>query len=202
MKYAVIFIGHLRNNYQQCFNNIKIQLLNNLPNYEIFLHTWDQISLTNKNHVSNEIIENIYSTKNYLIEKHHNDLIKFIKFDYKSINFQMYSLYRIYQEFENKLRDFDYIIKIRPDIKFRIPIFLKLNDRINFYQTNLGGGLDVVFYGKRELIMETLQIAKKIDNSKNNFKKPEQVYLDYWMKNNIKFLKLDKKFLKVISIIR
>jgi hypothetical protein len=201
MKVAIIMTGHLRNQFIYNFNSFKLFLLNKIPNYTFFIHTWDVHSLENQKSVNIKELEDLYNTKNIIIEKQSNDMLNNIS--HKSISFQMYSLYKIYSQFYNELEKYDYIIKLRPDIRFRRDIPLSFDNIIRFFQTNLGGGLDVFYYGNKKNMLETLQIYRNEYIQKINLKtlkKPEMIFLKFWESENILYEKNKLKFLKVITI--
>ena len=197
-------IGHLRNNYIENFKSFKYFLLNNIKNYTFFIHTWNTISLENKTSTDINIIKNLYKTNNIIIEKQDSKMIHNKNIEHISIAYQLYSLNKIYETYE-ELKYYDYIIKLRPDIKFRKNIELLYNNEINFYQTNLGGGLDIFFYGNKENMLKTL-IFLNNKNLKNInikiLKKPEMIYLKLWDYEKIVYKKNKLKLLKVISILR
>lgn len=200
MKVAIIMTGHLRNQFTNNFNSFKHFLLNKIPNYTFFIHTWDVLSLENKKPVNIKELETLYNTKNIIIEKQSNDMLNNIS--HKSISFQMYSLYKIYNQFSSQLENYDYIIKVRPDIRFRRDIPLTFDDKIRFFQTNLGGALDVFYYGNKNNILKTLQIYRNEYIQKINLKtlkNPEMIFLKFWESENILYEKHKIKFLKFIS---
>ena len=68
---------------------------------------------------------------------------------------------------------------------------------------DLGGALDVFYYGNKNNILKTLQIylneyIQKINLKK--FKKPEMIFLKFWDNENIIYKKHKIKFLKIITI--
>jgi hypothetical protein len=210
MKIGIILIGHLRNYYQNNYNFLKLYLLNYFKKlkitFEFFIHTWDVISLENLTPVDLKTLQEIYQTENIIIEKQEKTMIKNISFNHPSIPYQWYALHQILEKFGDKLNVCDYIIKIRPDVLLRRNINLIFDNKIHFYQSNLCGGCDVLFYGKREILINGIKLYEENeiikDIKKESLKKPELVYQEYWKKKNILFEKENLKFLKVINILR
>lgn len=210
MKIGIIMIGHLRNYYQENLNFLNLYFFNNLKklnySFDLFIHTWDVISLENKTLVKLEDLKKIYQTENIIIEKQNKDLIKNISFNHPSIPYQWYSLNKILEVFGEKLNHCDYLIKIRPDIRLRRFISLKCDNKIHFYQSNLQGGCDVLFYGKTENMINGMRIFEESDLikgiKKESLKKPELIYQKYWSLKQILYEKDKLKFLKVINIVR
>ena len=145
MKVAVLFSGHIRTHYRECFENIKRNIydpiLNNGSTVDTFMSTWD-ITGDRSNGITETSI-NVNDLKNALnifgnvtLEIEENKKEFFIQ-NFKDPDYnRMYScpttypdsvsmhykLHKVYTLMINKSPNYDIVIRLRPDILFDKPL--------------------------------------------------------------------------------
>lgn len=149
MKIAILISGHLRN-YETCYYNLKLNLLDLLHEYDIdiFFHTWDTLNYNIEDKINKEEVKKIielFNPKKYEFEddlKFRNEIIlnknfynlNLIKYSYNNdpiefVKSQINSFYGRYktnvlkQEYENENNiKYDFVISKRFDACFLDPV--------------------------------------------------------------------------------
>lgn len=162
MKIAVCFSGQWRTG-DYCYDNLKEFLGILYPMCDFFIHTWDVnkqkcYNLSNvfskETKLSETDINNInlkYNPKQLLIEDYnftYNQLVKHEEYLYKDVNvfdivqplwYSFYKSIELKKEYELKNGfKYDYILKLRPDIKFHPN--RRLSQDIEMYSTKIKNG--------------------------------------------------------------
>jgi len=177
MKIAILISGHLRN-YETCYYNLKLNLLDLLQEYEIdiFFHTWDTVNYTIKDKINKEEVKKIielfnpkkcefeddltfrnkiilndkFNNLNLLKYCYNNNEIEFIKSQVNSF-YGRYKTNLLKQEYESENNiTYDFVISTRFDVCFLDPI-----SRDYFYNSNnsilcpIGHNLMCTYNGKK-----------------------------------------------------
>jgi hypothetical protein len=149
MKIAILISGHLRN-YEKCYYNLKINLLDLLQEHDIdiFFHTWNTINYTIKDEISEEEkkkIIKLFNPKKYefeddlktrdkiILNKNFNNL-NLLKYCYNSNSIELiksqinqyYGRYKanlLKKEYERETNiTYDFVVSTRFDVCFLDPI--------------------------------------------------------------------------------
>jgi len=225
---AICFYGLCRStNYTiESINKCIFEALKNLHfNYDVYLHTYKlSTPYTNlRNSEENIMLDNdLYKLLNpnvYKIDDQDDikktDSLMFNKYrtngdpwsnDFKSLDnliLGLYSLYQVTQLWKTSNKTYDYIIYIRPDVKFLTPLnisfFMNLNNsnialpNFDEYPVNdrfaIGKPNVMLLYGERYLYAYEYSLLNKLH---------AETFLQYLLKtNNVHIIKINFKFQRI-----